>query len=208
MMQMKLNDYNVKRAIAGNPLLAGKKPIGRGAFSMVFDGPKPSSVLKLTIDRAGYYLLNCWVAGAKGKHFPRVRKNHKDIGVTTVKGEDYPIYLFEMERLLPNRRGTPARKEADAIQESSYHRGGRTTGDCIGAIANDKSAAISRSVRNALQDLEVFAGNYDNLEIDMHSGNFMQRKDGTLVITDPFADKRLFDIQTGSGDFGWRQRCG
>ena len=69
MIQMKLNDWNVKRAIAGNPLIAGKKPIGRGAFSMVFDGSKPSTVFKMTIDRAGYWLLNCWVSYDTGNAY-------------------------------------------------------------------------------------------------------------------------------------------
>ena len=89
MRQMKLNDWNVKRAIASNPLLAGKKPIGRGAFSLVFDGSKPSTVFKLTLDRAGYWLLNCCVAGVRGKHFPRVHQDYNDIGVTKVRGEEY-----------------------------------------------------------------------------------------------------------------------
>ena len=197
MKALTLKDWNIKRAMQ-HEAIKGKKPIGRGAFSLVFDGSKPSTVYKLTVDRIGYWMLNCDAAKVEGKHFPKVHKSFSEVGETRIKGEEFAIYLFEMERLQPIRRGQAAYREAQNIMEATFWGNYRySTDNRINNILHSK-VEFSKSIRKALKDLERFALDYNNdMELDLHNGNFMQRKNGTLVITDPMADRKLFRYVTG-----------
>lgn len=199
-----LNDWAM-RDLRQLPELKDKKLIGRGMFSAVFEGSRPDTVLKMTVDSVGYWLLNCCAAGVSGDHFPRVIKNHHDIGVVDVGKTEFPVYLFEMERLVKLKVGSATRKLARKISTSQLKISRASwssdvTGQ-LGELAN--VAKLPETLRQAIRDVESFASNYPNAQLDMHMGNFMQRENGDLVITDPLFDVEVFNVSNRSH---WQRR--
>lgn len=180
-----------------HPLLEGKKMIGRGVFSMVFEGTRKNTVLKMTVDDIGYYAFNDWAVGCRHRHFPRIIQSEGDIGCAKINGRDRPIYLFEMERL--EKLTGEARKLARQVMNVGATASGKyhwKTGDDVramltfGEMVRDKS--LPRSVRNAIQQLEEFCGNVPGGSVDLHMNNMMQRKNGDLVIIDPIANMKIW----------------
>jgi hypothetical protein len=187
------------QAALRHPLLEGKKLIGRGVFSMVFEGTRKNTVLKMTVDNIGYYAFNDWVVGCRHRHFPRVVHSEGDIGSAKINGRDYSIYLFEMERLQPLAAGSEARRLARRIMNVSATASGKyhwKTGDDIRAMLTFgemvRDSSLPRSVRNAVQQLEEFCGNVPGGSVDLHMHNMMMRKNGDLVIIDPVANMKIW----------------
>jgi len=191
---LKLDDWRVKLATQ-HEAIKGKKPIARGVFSAIYDGSRPNTVYKLTADSFGYWMLNCDYYGVKHRHFPKVFKNFGEVGEIKLGKKEFPLYLFEMERL--ERVSGEAKKQAQAIVRQQ----GKTLTNawqwpqldraffCVQDMLRSKS--FSRSVLNAFAQLEEFCCNYPGAALDMHIGNFMKRKNGELVITDPLMDKAV-----------------
>ena len=198
---LKLNDWRVKLALR-HEALQGKKCIARGVFSAIYEGSKPNTVFKVTVDSFGYWMLNCAYYGVKHKHFPRIIEDHGVIGEIKLGCDEYPIYLFEMERLEKLEVGSGSRKVASGISSKSRRSIGKSySRRCLGdndrasVVIGDmkKNTLIPRSIRSALGQLTEFCVNYPNASVDMHLGNFMQRKNGDVVITDPLMDGPLYD---------------
>lgn len=190
--------FGVQEALR-HPLLDGKKLLGRGAFSMVFEGTRKNTVLKLTVDDIGYYAFNDWAVGCRHRHFPRIVKSHGDVGDTRINRRDYSLFLYEMERLAPLEVGSEARKLARRIMNVGATASGKyhwRTGEDVramltfGEMVRDKS--IPRSVRNAIQQLEEFCGSVPGGSVDLHMRNMMMRKNGDLVIVDPLANMKIW----------------
>jgi hypothetical protein len=53
--------------------------------------------------------------------------------------------------------------------------------------------SLSTSVKNAIKQLCDFCHNMPGAILDMHMGNFMQRRNGELVITDPLASALILN---------------
>lgn len=202
---LRLDDWSVKAALR-HEALKGKKCIARGAFSAVYESGKPNTVLKVSVDNLGYWMLNCCAVGVSHWHFPRVIENHGCIGDMKIGGVDFPIYLVEMERLEKLKVGSDARKVARLLSKQQVHStmkcvsrhgdvSSTSTVDAISDILNSK-VGLPRSVGNALKQLRDFCMSYDGARLDMHLGNFMQRKNGELVITDPLMDSVAFEART------------
>jgi len=192
---LRLDNVEVKMTMR-HPLLEGKKPFARGVFSAVFPGTRANRVLKMTVDNIGYWLFNDNCVGVQHRHFPRVIESHGDIGSVRIGEHHYPIYLYEMERLQKLRNSSPAWHLASLIINRS---------DSVGNYADfgDQKAAmelreliadstIPRSVRNALKLMEEFCSYFGGGGLDFHSGNFMQRKNGDLVMIDPLANYSIW----------------
>lgn len=182
-----------------HPLLDGKKMIGRGVFSMVFEGTRKNTVLKMTVDNIGYYAFNDYMCGVRHKHFPRVTDCHGEIGTVRLGKHEESIYLYEMERLQPLKVGSEARRLARSIANAAATASGqhfwRTSEDIramltFGSMLQDKS--LPRSIRNALQQLEEFCGRMPGGSVDLHMHNMMMRKNGDLVIIDPVANMQIW----------------
>ena len=196
---LRLDQPGTQRALL-HPLLAGRKVIGRGAFSLVFEGTKKNTVLKLTVDSCNYFMLNCWAYRVEHRHFPRVVERHGDIDVVRINGHDYPLFLFEIEKLQHLERGTDSYRLARLLRQSANTASSgvlwkmeedvRAT-VTLGSMMKD--AALPRSVRNALGQLEEFCSNYEDFGLDLHMGNMMQRKNGELVLTDPLSNVALLE---------------
>jgi hypothetical protein len=196
---LRLDNRDVKLAM-NHPLLKDKKPIGRGVFSAVFEGTRKNTVLKMTVDDISYCLLNDWTVGVKHRHFPRVIENHGDIGAVRISGMQYPIYLYEVERLEKLKNGSDTKRLAQMISRSkdkvhwnSISRWDDYTRAYMELTIMARDAMLPRSIRNALSLLSDFCSNMPGSTLDMHLGNFMQRKNGELVITDPLANVEIMN---------------
>lgn len=200
---LRLDHWEVKNVLR-HPLLEGKKPIGRGCFSAIFEGTRKNTVLKLTVDDIGYWLLNCWATKVEHKHFPRIVDRHGDIGTVKLGGTDYPLFLFEMEKLEKIKPGSDAKKLARRIQgvaQTASNKAGLWMRDDLRSVMMAQhmmqDTALPRSIRNALGQLENFCCNYPGGQMDLHMNNMMQRKNGELVITDPLANMSIWRKATG-----------
>lgn len=200
---LRLDHWEVKSALR-HPLLEGKKPIGRGCFSAIFEGTRKNTVLKLTVDDIGYWLFNCWATKVEHRHFPRIIDRHGDIGTVKLRGTDYPLFLFEMEKLEKIKPGTDTKRLAMKIQNTV-----RTASNKAGLWMRDdlrsammvqhmmQDTTLPRSIRNALGQLKNFCCNYPGGQMDLHINNMMQRKNGELVITDPLANMSIWRKAVG-----------
>ena len=176
---LKLTDLNVRHLRATHPAFAGTRLLARGTFCAVFEMSDTSRVLKLTTDRAhANYLTDC--LSPQGEYKPEVLKTH-DIDVETEHG--LPLYLFEVERLQKVPAGSPAKKLASRLMrfcDEHAHFPEKLT-DIEGMTA---------SLAQFLKELNWFIANYD-VKADLKMDNFMQRADGTLVMSDPVFDSKL-----------------
>lgn len=200
---LRLDHLEVKLALR-HPLLEGKKPIGRGCFSAIFEGTRKNTVLKLTVNDIGYWLFNCWATKVEHRHFPRIIDRHGDIGTVKLRGTDYPLFLFEMEKLEELQPNTDTKRLAKRIQTSvataSSKAGLWMRDDLRSAMMVQhmmKDVTLPRSIRNALGQLENFCCDYSGGQIDLHMGNMMQRKNGEFVITDPLANMSIWRKAVG-----------
>lgn len=193
---LRLNCFGAKEAMR-HPLLAGKKPIGRGVFSAVFEGTKIGRVLKMTVDDIGYWLFNDRVAAVSHRHFPRITNDFGIIGEVVVDRQCLPIFLYEMERLEKLSDLSPAKRLARLMVTKSSKTWSkycfRAEGATIAELQDlTRDNSIPRSVKNALRQLEDFCHNFPNASLDMHMGNFMERKNGDLVLIDPLANMGIW----------------
>lgn len=194
---LKLNDWRVKQTLQEFEAIKGKKIIGRGVFSVVFEGSRKNTVIKVTADPMSYWMLNCYAYGVTHRHFPKVKNDFGEIGSTRIGKVDVPIYAFETERLYPLETGSKAKKTARIIRNvqsetssKNFWKHGYQHLASVTLYDMQKTITIG-SVKNALAQLCDFCGNYLDAGLDMHMGNFMQRKNGELVITDPILDRSL-----------------
>lgn len=196
--------------------IAGKKLLGSGQFSAVFEGSTPDTVIKLTVDPAGYWLFNDGVVGCKGKHFPKTVESWGAIDDVVIhanlragRPRTVPIYLYEQERLQKLEQKSQQRKLAKSIIDLSRaacndphymtnHKGNgkrlRNVDDArLTLEVLRKNEALPESVREAIGSLANFCDYEDDLFLDMHFGNFMVRPStGDLVFSDPFGCSSIF----------------
>lgn len=198
------------RAARKHPALEGRKLIGCGQFSAVFEGSRPDTIHKLTIDPAAYWLFNDGVVGVHGQHFPKTVADYSEVGEVTIhanlragRPRRVPIFLYEQERLLALPIKSEQRKLAKSIIDKTRAsantrpkcKGVRRDVDSAQMTLEDLSAQedLPASVRDAAGDLARFCNYYDDLFLDMHFGNFMVRPDsGELVFSDPFGCSSIF----------------
>jgi len=168
-----LNDYGLK----------DKALIGRGAFSLVYDGGK-ASVYKLTVDGYSYGLMK----NATGRHFPKIRRDYGIVGEIAINNIQHHLYLMKMERLQKLQAGGNARLQAMTITQSvsKYVR----LSLAIQMIEHDKT--FPKSILQALWQVQQYQVFSQENVLDMHMANFMQRESGTLIITDPLLDRPVW----------------
>jgi hypothetical protein len=174
-----LADLNVKALRATHPAFAGTKLLARGGFCAVFTMPDPARVLKLTTDKQHVCYLTDGIA-PQGEHKPQVLVEH-DIDTETKNGLN--LYLLEVERLQKIQAGSPAKKLATRMMR--FYKEHRRLPQGLADIEG-----MTPSLAQFLQDLTWFVTNYE-ARLDLKMDNFMQRADGTLVMSDPVFDHLL-----------------
>jgi hypothetical protein len=174
-----LADINVKALRAAHPAFAGTKLLARGGFCAVFAMPDPTRVLKLTTDKQHVCYLTDYIA-PQGAYKPVVFKEH-DIDVETKNG--LTLYLLEVERLQKVQAGSPARRLATRIIR--FYREHRRLPQSLSDIDT-----LPLTLATFLEELQSFVLDYE-ARLDIKMDNFMQRADGTLIMSDPVFDHLL-----------------
>jgi len=169
-----------------HPLLAGRQPMGRGAYSMVFRGD--DSVFKLTADRVAYALAECQLRW-RCASLPRAKGLHGVVGMTD---GGIPLFLLEIEILQKLAVVSEERRLCLSIARRIRQNSER----CDTAAEKLRDAAswnTDASVRAALEHLADFAETWPaRALLDMHGANFMQRPStGEIVLSDPFLDAEI-----------------
>lgn len=144
---------------------------GSGLYSKVYEGPLPGTVIKYgrTL-KDGWLFYAAWVMSRKHRpsYMPRIIALHID----TQKGEFHAIIeaLHETygEENPPNWTGY-----FDSIREDH----GRNV-----------PAEIRENFLTQIDHICAFTGTSQPFWLDAHSGNWMRRAGGSLVLTDPFVE--------------------
>lgn len=205
------------RLARNHPAIKGRNLLGAGQFSAVFEGSRPDTVLKLTVDPAGYWLFNDDVVRCQGRHFPTTGEDYGQIdevvvhaNLTNGRPRQVPIYLYEQERLEKLSQKSDQRKLAKSIINLSRqasndpiyidtcakrrHPRLRDVDDArLTLQVMGRSQELPESVREAIGNLESFCQHFDDLFLDLHFGNFMVRPStGDLIFSDPFGCSSIF----------------
>ncbi|MBK4998918.1 hypothetical protein IAE37_001194 [Pseudomonas sp. S31] len=103
------------RNLRSSSLLQGKKLLGSGSFSLVFEGSEADTVFHLSIDNAGHDFS----VKAKQHSIDGVAKIHRDFGAVALYQDDafYPDYLWlaELELLHPLSTSPAAFREVQDL---------------------------------------------------------------------------------------------
>jgi hypothetical protein len=177
----------------------GWNQFGNGAFSLVFSNPKKNYVLKLTlVSDPGYDAYVQLILSHPNKYFPHI----SDLKTIDVDGKKFGIYLIEKLTEMTNpwndiyslilrtmMGGDQRMKGILTLQNTPAPRSLQYTQAQWEQVLD--KIAENDEFMTAIQLVSTWY-NKRMLRIDMHQGNIMQRKDGTVVITDPYAAATAF----------------
>ena len=181
---MSRKDTNVNSFVNSDERLRNARMLGRGSFSQVFDTPDPARVFKLTADAAHTsYLLDCY--SPQGPFKPVV---YEDYGVVCTTKTGIDVYLLEMERLHKVRRGTP---NGRLVRQIVHFVRLRTYWDRQLPMVEDDLTWLPAELADFMGELNYFVWNF-NWALDIGWQNFMERADGTLVLSDPVIDYETY----------------
>lgn len=159
----------------------GWRKLGQGLFGVTYQNPKYPYIIKVFSDDPGYK-----------KWFDFVRKNQNNPHVPKIRG--YKMILDDRAMAIRIEKLKPISKEKFRLVD-----------DINNALSMPSLLNYSRDYYNALKirKLENLYNKYPDHHalidlfnrintgiafVDLHDQNVMERDDGTIVITDPFAD--------------------
>jgi hypothetical protein len=159
----------------------GWKFLNTGVFSQVFVNPNKNFVLKINSNPdIGYASYVALIKHYKNPHFPIISDMKKIIIGDANFKKTYYIYLIE--KLYPYKN-YENNKIFNAVSENSKL-------PLSQIFKKEKIPPILLSHPKLVKALQII-GNYDDtndiIYLDLHTGNIMQRNDGTIVITDPYS---------------------
>lgn len=167
--------------------------IGSGYFARVKKTGDPTRVLKISLYDSGYRDFIGYIEELNSQHLPKIYLVHMD--------DDCCYVVLERLHSLVSWQKNMWERIVDKLEDTcNYHYGDqlfyKDVADDIeysidSAYENTKHKAWTKAVFtedmiNVCLAL-IFLGKEENRSIDLHGGNVMSRKDGTLVITDPWA---------------------
>lgn len=166
-----------------------KEHLGSGVYGAAFDRPKRDSAIKVYDDDEGYhdFAKHAKANHENDPHLPKIHAVHK------IKGTRFGV--VRMEKLHKLTKDHPVHKYF-ATTISSFGASGATQSGIARIAYNGKDLhnklhktaegkEMKKSHPTLHASLSKLAKRYPKGEFDLHSGNVMQRKDGTPVITDP-----------------------
>lgn len=169
--------------------------IGQGAFGDVFYHPSWNYVVKVFDTDTAYLNFIKFVEHNPNKHYPKILKSPKlmhQFHKRNLHRSDMHkfFYLVKIEKLLPL-----SLENQDMVHELAVTIGGNyrnhfnnrrkfisSMRELISRFPKQEMATLSVAIFKALEFLKA---NVPETVADLHSGNFMQRPDGTIVVIDP-----------------------
>lgn len=214
-----MNDPSVMAIRKSHKALQGRKLIGSGMFSGIFESGDPNTVLKLTTCAATYQMLTDSTLGIDDIHSPKIIKNYGHVGdymigkniketkITKPVRKLVPLYLFEVERLEKISKGNnrsialnltfELRNRLAEMKHDESVRG--ATAKILMEMGQDLPNLKQITTLPAyFEKLNNFVANYKNAFYDIHAANLMQRSDGTIVFSDPVGTIDTYTAVSGS----------
>ena len=181
----------------------GWTPLGNGNFSSVFENPKKQYVLKVSEKPdPAYNEYVKLIKRARNKHFPRISDMKKLLSLPTetyfsmtlnkfVHRPTKEYYVYLIERLEPVR--SIDRISLQDVARSCYLVANNWWEPNLVEIFQEEYREFPKFLRRSpslVQALRFVGEHCDDIKgawLDIHRDNIMQREDGTIVITDPYA---------------------
>lgn len=170
------------------PRLRGRRLIGSGSSSLVFESGVPGRALKLASDPASILFLGD-PQRPTGPHYPIVFSAEE---ICPAGRLGFPVSLFELERLFPLTPASASWAAAEALcgaylvalkRWSCFSEEmGRLA---LGTLARSLPCGLPEDFRPALLSLETFSDDIQAIPDLLLRENLMARADGTLVLSDP-----------------------
>ena len=142
--------------------------LGSGIAGLVIEKSGYPWVFKIFHDDLGYlWYINYARQHQDNPHVPKMKG-----GVAILSKDNFygNLYLVRIEKLSPLLRRDSDKKVIDAIGN-------------VDDLTPETAKLISKTYPTMLPVLQAIVGS--GYAVDLHRGNMMVRKDGTLVITDP-----------------------
>lgn len=159
--------------------------LGSGTYSTVLGKPGSDRVIKVTHKSDGWIDYVTWGAKMGSPFVPKVFSYKK------ISGKKKDFYVAIMERLEYTLYKTPGDHALSILP------------DLINKGENPMAArfidVLAPGLNGYMKDLR---SEFPAEDIDLHRGNYMIRKDGSFVVTDPIAAKSQGDYnRLKAGDF-------
>jgi hypothetical protein len=153
----------------------GWKYLNGGYFSKVFVNPNKNYVLKInSIPDKGYETYVELIKHHRNPHFPII----SDIKQLTINNEIYYAYLIEKLKPIHALIAKKYVSIFDIVINSPY-----VPIKQLFSIIPPLFLKYPKLVKA----LQIVGQNYGYYNLDLHEKNIMQRENGTIVITDPYA---------------------
>ena len=184
----------------------GFEVVGRGMFARAFGKPNHNRIVKLSTKQD-----DCWITFAQyamtktnNKHLPKIPWIKRYQGI--FRGDPTEFFVTIIERLAPLDDKAIARitdpgvlfgllhyadleyETMDSIEQAIKTKSNPDDDEefeVLNIYRDDILRYKNHPFINTIKQINSLPGNCVS---DLHSGNLMVRKDGTVVITDPIAD--------------------
>ena len=158
----------------------GWRLLDTGKFSAVFENPSKNFILKVTyrVDKGYEHYVNI-IKRSRNPHFPKIG----DMKVIPYGGNNYYVYLIEKLNPLHGYERFELVRNLDSVIN-------RPNESLISIFERHYGVPIPEylsSQPKLVQALRIIGKNIGKQWNDLHAGNIMKRKDGTIVITDPYS---------------------
>jgi hypothetical protein len=170
---------------------AGAKRLGSGWFGVVFTHPtNPDRVVKMGCDMSdGWPLYAAYAAASKS---PALQRIHSFRWVRDEAGNRL-YYRAEMERLEGTLADLTYNHPEHPLHERAHALLTPASGAAESALWMAKLEDLAPEAAAVLADMkQTFPGE----SWDTHGNNWMLRKDGALVLIDPFSDSDSDALET------------
>jgi hypothetical protein len=175
-------DYTYDKKFEHKMAELGWKFLDNGKFASVFFNPKKNYVVKLTFrEDTGYARYVRVLQGNPNPHFPKIS------AVKTLTFGETNYYIYLIERLYPISNKDRREYYRDSFQ-SILNFPKKSLKEIFRQHYDSPIPDILAENPKLVQALRIIGNNVENGWLDLHADNFMKRKDGTIVLTDPYSE--------------------
>jgi hypothetical protein len=162
----------------------GWKEVGSGMYGIVYANENKSYVLKITKDYdSGYEHYVNVIHRFPNKHFPKI----SDMKKLRIGKRNYYIYLIEKLITIPTITGDKIAEYFDTAIDAYFGVSRSQMDRELNLYFHNRVPKVIANDPSMREALYIVANKQGKVFSDMHGGNIMKRKDGTIVITDPYS---------------------
>ena len=161
----------------------GWEEFDAGASSTVYINPQKNYVVKMNnYTDPEFDFFAQLTKKHPNKHFPKI-SNRRGFSENGGRGTTYYIYLIEKLYKLPYKFSENFAEDCDYIAGEYFWNDEPVGGEALSTASRATKQAFKEQP-GLLKALKILA--FTEKRLDMHAGNIMQRKNGTIVFIDPF----------------------